>query len=83
MITIDKAKEIVENNFKNVKPELVYRYDKTYYLFYAPTNNSEEMDYDPYYIVDIHNGKYRVLNPFENFLAFNNAVEKGPIMSFN
>lgn len=80
MIDLNNAKSIIEQHFKGAKPKAAYKYDNKYYLFVAPAN--EKDDNDPFYIVSIADGKYRFLNPLEDIDKFNEAIENGPIKTF-
>ena len=80
MIDLNTAKSIVEKHFKGAKVKSAYMYDDKFYLFVAPTSENDMND--PFYIVDVSDGKYRFLNPLEDIDKFNEAMEKGPIKSF-
>lgn len=80
MISLEQAKSIIESHFKGAKAEAAYKYDNKFYLIVAPSGKGDTND--PFYLVDMGNGKYRFLNPLENIDKFNNAIENGPIKTF-
>lgn len=80
MIDLGAAKSIIEEHFKGSRVQEAYVYDKKYYLLVAPTGKRDMND--PFYIVDVNNGKYRFLNPLENIEKFNEAIKRGPIKRY-
>ena len=81
MISLEQAKSIIESKFEGAKAEAAYKYDDKFYLIVAPSGNGDTND--PFYLVDIGSGKYRFLNPLEEIDKFNDAMENGPIKTFN
>ena len=81
MIDLGRAKDIIEEHFPKANPKAAYKYKDKYYLIVAPEMENDVND--PFYIVDVANGDYRFLNPVEDIEAFNDALEKGPIKTFD
>ena len=76
MITVDDAKNIVEQQFKGTKARAAYDYGD-YYMIVAP--HSDDDYSDPMYVVHKASGKYRFLNPLENIESFSKTMSHGPI----
>lgn len=81
MITVDQAKNIVEEHFRGAKAQAAYDYGKEYYLIIAPTSQNDYSD--PNYIVHKESGKYRFLNPLENLKAFSASMNAVPIKIYD
>ena len=80
MISLMDAKKIVEKRFPEAKVEAAYKYTDQYYLFVAPSVENDVND--PFYIVDIDDGKCRFLNPMEDFDAFDSALSSTPLKKY-